>query len=146
MQKLSSTRQNEKQKVPFLSFSRFGAGTIAIHSFFIVLSLLLFDVRFYDIAIFFVLLAIAIFCVKSFEAMEFAEAKEKKLIDQRCFVVKKLTPNERGIVRVYRDDGKLDPELWSAESVIPRAEIGENQTAIIAGMRSIILLIEPLCR
>ena len=143
LQKLSSTRQNEKQKVPFSTLAQFGAGTIAILSVFIALSLLLFDVRFFDLAIFFVLLAIAIFCVKSFEVIEFGEAREKKLIDQRCLVVKKIAPNERGIVKVYRDDAKLDPELWSVESVTIGAETGENQTAIVVGMRSVVLSIEP---
>ena len=92
---------------------------------------------------FFVLLAITIFCVKSFEAMEFGEAKEKKLIGQRCEVVKKSMPNERGIVKMYRDDGKLNSELCSAESATTGAKTGENQTAIAVGMRSVILLIEP---
>jgi hypothetical protein len=75
--------------------------------------------------------------------MEFGEAKEKKLIGQRCVVVKKIMPNERGIVKMYRDDGNLDSELCSAESATTGAKTGENQTAIAIGMRSVILLIEP---
>jgi hypothetical protein len=62
------------------------------------------------------------------------------LIGQSCLVVKKIMPGERGVVKVYREDGRLDPELWSAES---KLAIDENQTARIVGMRSIILLLEP---
>jgi membrane protein implicated in regulation of membrane protease activity len=104
---------------------------------------MLFRFRFNYLGILVALVAIAIFSVKSFERIEFGKAEEKKLIGQRCFVVRKISPDRRGIVRVYRDDGKLDPELWSAESVTSRTEIDENQTAIIVGMRSIILLVEP---
>jgi membrane protein implicated in regulation of membrane protease activity len=143
LQNLSSVSHNEKQEVPFLSLARFGPGTVVLLSCLVVLSFMLFRFRFNYLGILVALVAIAIFSVKSFERIEFGKAEEKKLIGQRCFVVRKISPDRRGIVRVYRDDGKLDPELWSAESVTSRTEIDENQTAIIVGMRSIILLVEP---
>jgi membrane protein implicated in regulation of membrane protease activity len=140
--KPSSTGQSEGQ-VPLLSFSRFGLGTIIMLSFLAVFSLILFYFKVYPLAITFALVAVAIFSVKSFENIQFRRDGGKKLIGQRCFVVKKIAPNERGIVRVYRDDGQLDPELWSAELVTLGQEIVENRTAIVVGMRSIILLVKP---
>lgn len=86
------------------------------------------------------MLAITILSVKFFEKIEYEKPKERKLIGQRCLVVKKIMPGERGVVKVYREDGRLDPELWSAES---KLAIGENQTARVVGTRSIILLLEP---
>lgn len=116
---------------------------ISVLSILIVLFIfLVFYIKLYYLAILPALVAALLFSVKYFELIQSGKPAEKKLIGQKCLVLKKVAGNERGIVRVYRDDGKLDPELWSAELATNGAEIQENQLARIVGMRSIILLIE----
>ena len=44
------------------------------------------------------------------------------------------------MVRVYDRTGRLNPELWSAESAY---EIPEGEEAQVEAMRSIVLLIKP---
>ena len=116
---------------------------ISVLSILIVLFIFLaLFIKLYYLAILPALVAAVLFSVKYFELIQSGKPDEKKLIGQKCLVLKKVAGNERGIVRVYRDDGKLDPELWSAELAKNGAEIQENQFARIVGMRSIILLIE----
>ena len=115
---------------------------ISVLSILIVLFISLVYIKLYYLAILPALVAALLFSVKYFELIQSGKPAEKKVIGQKCLVLKKVAGNERGIVRVYRDDGKLDPELWSAELAANGAEIQENQFARIVGMRSIILLIE----
>ena len=55
--------------------------------------------------------------------------------------MKRVRKGSQGIVKISRSDGTLDLELWSAES---ECEIEEGKKARVAGIRSIVLLIEPL--
>ena len=63
-------------------------------------------------------------------------------------MIKKVTKSERGIVQVYKVDDRLDNELWSAElsDSSDVSEIKQGQIGRIVGMKSIILLVEPLAR
>jgi membrane protein implicated in regulation of membrane protease activity len=83
---------------------------------------------------------VVLFTVKSMETIQLSHPEERKLIGQRCLVVKQVGKGKTGIVRVYDRIGRLDPELWSAES---EHEISEGREAEIEGMRSIVLLIKP---
>lgn len=66
---------------------------------------------------------------------------ERKIVGQKCLVIKRISKGERGIVRIYKESGDLDPELWSAEGE-KGTEIEENRIAKIVGIRSIIVPIE----
>ncbi len=95
------------------------------------------------------MVAVVWFAVKYFENIQLAdEAQERRLIGQTCLVIKKVTKSERGIVQVYKVDDRLDNELWSAElsDSSDVSEIKQGQFGRIVGMKSIILLVEPLAR
>jgi membrane protein implicated in regulation of membrane protease activity len=141
---MASDNQKIRQAA-FFSKARFGPGMISVLSILIALILaLVFFVKLYYLAILPATAAIVLFAVKYFEMIQSGRPTERKLIGQTCLVLKKVAKNERGIVRVHREDGRLDPELWSAELVRrDGSEIDEKQTARIVGMRSIIVLIEP---
>ena len=48
-------------------------------------------------------------------------------------------------MKVYKEDGKLDPELWSAELVdSSRQIVNENNIAKVVGIKGIILLVDAL--
>ena len=138
---LASARGTGNQ-VPFLSLSRFGPGTISLMSILIIISILFVRYKFYYFAIIPAIIALLIFGVKSIERIEYGRAEVRNLIGQRCFVVKTITKNERGVVKVCGEQGKIYPETWSAESVNGE-EIQQNQYGRIVGMKSIILLVEP---
>ena len=134
--------RSSRGKVSFLSLARFGPGSIAILSALIMLSILLIMTKFDYFAIMVGIATVSIFAVKSVEMLQLGTPEEKKLLGRKCLVVKQVKRNERGVVKVFRDDGSLDPELWSAESM-SHEEISENQICRIVGLRSIIALIEP---
>ena len=132
-------------QAPFFSRGRFGPGMISILSILVALVIILiFYLKLYYLAFLPAIVAIFLFGVKYFELIQSPKPTEKKLIGQTCLVIKKVTRNERGIVRIHKEGGDLDPELWSAElATIDNTEIQENQTAKVVGIRSVILLIEP---
>jgi membrane protein implicated in regulation of membrane protease activity len=82
-----------------------------------------------------------IFGVKSMEIIRLPHPEKRQLIGRRCYVVKRVDGGSMGIVRVYSQDGRLEPELWSAES---SQTISEGQTAEVMEIRSIVLLIKPV--
>ncbi len=123
--------------------ARFGPGIVSVLSILVVVSVVLvFYFKLYYLAILPATVALVLFGVKYFELIQSGKPTERKLIGQKCLVLRKVSRNERGIVRVYRDDGKLDSELWSAELASNGEEIQENHAARVVGIRSIILLIE----
>jgi membrane protein implicated in regulation of membrane protease activity len=78
--------------------------------------------------------------VKSMEIIRLGRVEERELIGQRCLVIKGVGKGATGVVRVYDRTGRLNPELWSAESAY---EIPEGEEAQVEAMRSIVLLIKP---
>jgi membrane protein implicated in regulation of membrane protease activity len=93
------------------------------------------------------LLPIAAACglstIKYFERTQEEEPAQRKLIGQKCLVVRTIGKSERGIVRVYREgDGiLLDSELWSAElAPNSKGELSVNQVAKVIGRQGIIYL------
>jgi hypothetical protein len=82
-----------------------------------------------------------IFCIESAERIHLGTAKPSQIVGSRCLVINRVAGRaDRGIVRVYEEeDGELNPELWSAES---GSTIEEGRTALVTGIRSVILLVE----
>jgi membrane protein implicated in regulation of membrane protease activity len=136
-----------QEEAPFFSRARFGPGMISIFAILVaILLVLLFYLKLYYFAIVPALVVVLLFTVKYFETIKLHSAEERKLVGQKCLVIKKVARNARGLVRVYRDNGELDSELWSAElsdkEEDASTEIGENIVAKVVGMKSIVLLIE----
>jgi membrane protein implicated in regulation of membrane protease activity len=132
------------EEAPFFSRARFGPGMITILIILVFLVAVTILSKLYYLAILAATVAIGLFTVKYFEQIQSGKAEERKLIGQTCLVLKKVTASERGVVKVYTESGRLDPELWSAELASKDAIIEEGKLARIVGTRGIILLIEPL--
>ena len=81
------------------------------------------------------------FGVKSMEIIRLSRPEKRQLVGRRCYVVKRVERGRAGIVRVYDQNGRLEPELWSAES---RQTIVEGQKAEVTQVRSIVLLVKPV--
>lgn len=132
-----------------MSFARFGVGSIFLLSILAGLSILLFLLKLDYFAIVMALTAVVIFAVKSLERIQVARPEERKLVGQTCLVIKQVTKAEKGIVKIFKDDGSLDYELWSAELhptqiILKHIGIPENEIARVVGIRGITLVIEPL--
>jgi hypothetical protein len=68
---------------------------------------------------------------KSMEVIQLELPGPRKLIGQRCVVARGVGRTKRGLVRVHGRNGRLDSELWSAES---EHEIAEGREAQVVGM------------
>lgn len=127
--------------MPFISLVRFGPGSIATLSILAILAVMLYILGFGYLAILPAAGDVLIFAVKSTEVLQLSRPEEKQLAGKRCLVIKRVSKDQTGIVRVFTDDSRLDPEMWSAE--LARGEVvEEGRTAKVVGIRSIILMIE----
>ena len=125
----------------FFSLARFGPGSIATLG---LLALLAAALYLLDLKYFAILAAsgfILIFGIKSFEIIQLSRPKERQFVGKKCLVIRRVSLDQRGVVKVYRDGTNLDPETWSAE-LARGAMIEEGKTAKIVGMRSIVLQVE----
>ena len=139
--------QDKRINAPFASMARFGPGSIIIFSLLAVCAIALVLLRIDYLALVVGLLLIVIFFVKTAEVIRLSAPVERQIVGMRCLVMKQVGTNERGIVRVYRSNGELDPELWSAElanSLGSVNAINEGEIARVVTMKSIILQIEPI--
>ncbi len=138
------------ERAPFFSRARFGPGMIGVLSIMIILALTMaFYFRLYYLAIIPALAACGLFFVKYFETIQSGTIEPRKLIGHTCLIVKQISRGQRGVVKVYKSDNALDPELWSAELAESTkgtvVKIEPSQTATVVGMRGgIILLVEPV--
>jgi hypothetical protein len=138
---LAGSEDLHPRNASFFSVARFGPGAIIIFALLLLFAALLYFIGYRYLAIGPIAVALIIFLVLSVQIID--EAKlERKIVGQKCLVIKKISKGDRGIVKVYKEDGDLDHELWSAEG-LNGAEIQANSVARIAGIRSIILLVEP---
>jgi membrane protein implicated in regulation of membrane protease activity len=135
------TASREPRYAPLLSFARFGPGSIAILSLIALSTFILYTSGFVYFAAVSGAAGVLLFGAKSMEVIQLRLPEPRKLIGQRCVVAKEVGRTKRGLVRVYGRNGRLDPELWSAES---EHEIAEGREAQVVGMQSIVLLIKPL--
>ncbi len=126
---------------PLLSSVRFGPGAITVMLLIVIVTVGLYLLGFVYLAAASGAVAVLLVGVKSMEIIRISRPEARKLLGQRCMVVEGVGRGKTGIVRVYDRSGRLDSELWSAES---EHEIPKGKEALVAGMRSIMLLIEPL--
>lgn len=131
----------KESNVRFFSLMRFGPGTVAILAILLVLALVMYFTHLAYLAILVGVVLVLIFFVKSIEVINPGLPEERKLVGSSCLVVKAVTKGTRGIVKLYRDNGELDPELWSAE-LAEGEEIPEGSNARVVAARGIILQVE----
>jgi membrane protein implicated in regulation of membrane protease activity len=123
-----------------LSKVRFGPGIIVMLSSIAFIAVILYLLGHAYLAAIVAAVGILLFGVKSMEIIHLSRPENRALVGRRCIVVRRVGRGKVGVVRVYGPHRGLDPELWSAES---EYEISEGQEAIIAGMRSIVLIVRP---
>jgi membrane protein implicated in regulation of membrane protease activity len=133
--------EQQSKNVPFLSLARFGPGSIAILMLLALAAILLSFFALGYLALMFAVAFGIIFGVKSIEVLQLSSPEEKSFIGMKCCVIKSVSKGERGVVKVLNLDGTASAELWSAES---DHSIAEGAFAVITGIRSIILTIEPI--
>ena len=126
-----------------LSKARFGPGSIVIFSLLAAGGILFLVLGEKYLSLMFFGTFALIFGIKSFEVLQLVEPEERNFTGRKCYVVQGLAKGKRGIVKVYAENGSLGSELWSAESY---QNITEGSVAKISGVRSIILLIDPLAK
>ena len=124
---------------PWLSFARFGPGFIAVLSMITLATIALYVVGHPYLAFIAGIIGVNLFGVKSMEIIQLSRPEKRELIGQKCVVVKEIAKGRTGIVQVYGGNGRIDPELWSAESSL---DLYEGQIGQVVGMRGIVLLIE----
>jgi hypothetical protein len=86
-------------------------------------------------------LLLVIFAIESSETIQLDRVKERRIVGARCLVLKRASATERGLTRLFKADGRLDPELWSFEAA---SLVEEGETALVRGMKSVILEVVPV--
>ncbi len=135
------TESDQPSNVPFFSTARFGPGSIAILLLLATVCIVLFELGLTYLSLISLGGFSIILGVKSFEILHSSRPKEKEFVGRTCYVMTGLPIGGKGVVRIFNSDGSLEPELWSAES---SHEIPEGSVVEITGMRSIVLLVEPI--
>jgi membrane protein implicated in regulation of membrane protease activity len=133
--------EGEPHYASLLSTARFGPGAITILVLIALTTIVFYISGLQYFAIFSGAAGVTIFGVKSMEIIRLSHPEKRQLIGSRCYVVKRVERGRMGIVRVYGQNGRLEPELWSAES---SQTITEGHTAEVMEIRSIVLLIKPI--
>lgn len=143
----SKRRKDDEQKedefLPILSYARFGHGTILILSLIVVAGFVLYFEGLALYIIVLVILAVFIVLLRILVVIQPRTQDEKVLVGRKCLVIESMSKQRRGIVKLYNKDGLLDHELWSAETISGEV-LEKGKEAKIVGLRSIILLVEPV--
>jgi membrane protein implicated in regulation of membrane protease activity len=136
-------KEERKYDSRFSNYVRFGpivyVRVIALG----VVALLLYAFGYALFAVIPIVLAVLGVLARSLYVYQRRQPDDKVLVGGRCLVIKGISKEERGIVKVYKKDGLLDNELWSAETKNGE-NLVEGKDAKIVGLRSIILLVEPI--
>ena len=133
--------ENDTTRVPYFSTSRFGPSTIVLLAILAIASFVLYRLGAFVFAGTLLACDALILAVKSFEVLRYGRPEERKFEGKRCTVIIETDRGKRGVVRMIRDNGMVDPELWSAEA---KTRIGVGEEAMVTGIESIVLHIEPL--
>ena len=128
-------------RVPYFSTSRFGPGTIGFLIVLSIMTFVLYRIEMYFFAGMLLVSVVLIFGVKSFEVLRAGRPEQRNFVGMKCKVVVEVSKGKRGVVKLIRNDGNIDPELWSAEA---DNFIGIGEEARVVGIKSIILQVEPI--
>ncbi|MCL5067168.1 MAG: hypothetical protein M1368_02290 [Thaumarchaeota archaeon] len=133
--------EEDSGRIPYFSTSRFGPGTIGLLLILSIATIVLYRIGTYLYAGMLLVSVVLIFGVKSIEVLRAGRPEQRSFVGKKCKVVLEVSKEKRGVVKLIRDDGSVDPELWSAES---DTVIGSGEEAKVVGIKSIILLVEPI--
>jgi membrane protein implicated in regulation of membrane protease activity len=138
-----SILEAENSKVryaPLLCKARFGPGALAILLTIAIIAVALYMSGLVLFAAISAAVGLLLLGIKSMEIIRLSRPERRELVGRKCVVVKDVRRGMMGAVRLYGSHGRIDPELWSAES---ERDILAGQDAEIIGVQSIILLITP---
>lgn len=138
MNRKSSDASDE---APLFSFVRFGPGAVTFLVLIAIMAAVFYLSNHRYLAVVAGAIGVVFVGVKSMERIKVSYPKERVLVGRTCLVVKSIPKGQQGIVKVFRTDGSLDPELWSAESA---SQIEEGSKAVVTGRRTVVLLVETL--
>jgi membrane protein implicated in regulation of membrane protease activity len=133
--------QATRSYASFLSKARFGPGIIGILASIAAVTVGLYLTGHPYLAVVSGGADVLILGVKGMEIIQLSRPEKQELVGRKCLVVKRIERGKMGVVRIYNRGQILDAEFWSAES---DQEIPEGRTAIVTGLRSIVLLVKPL--
>ncbi|MDG6924217.1 MAG: hypothetical protein JRN67_13120 [Nitrososphaerota archaeon] len=133
--------EDNTTRVPYFSTSRFGPGTIGLLIVLSIATIVLYRIGTYFYAGMLLVSVVLIFGVKSIEVLRAGRPEQRSFVGKKCKVVVEVNKEKRGVVKLIRNDGSIDPELWSAEA---NTSIGIGEEARVVGINSIILLVEPI--
>ena len=125
----------------FFSWTRFSPSTLAIFVLLSIMALLLFKLKFWYVAPLPLAVALLILYVKSMEVIKIEKIEPVQIVGKKCYVIKEISNSELGVVKLFRNNGKLSHETWSATTNSGKA-IREGTTARVDGMRGIQLIVE----
>jgi membrane protein implicated in regulation of membrane protease activity len=132
--------QAKVSSAPFLSKIRFGPGVLSILAVIILMGVVLYISGHVYLAAAFGIIGALLIGVKSMEIIQLSRPEQRQLVGRRCLVLNGVEKGKGGVVRVYDRKGRLDSELWSAES---EYSISAGQEGEIVGIRTIVLIIKP---
>ena len=131
------------QKLPFFGYRRFGPGRLLRIFLLVLMSFFLYAFGYAIFAIIPVILAIFTVLTNSLVVFQPRKPDQRLIVGGKCHVIRNISRAQRGVVKVYKQDGNFDHELWSAESA-NGVMIEEGRDAKVVGIRGIILQVEPL--
>ena len=130
------------RSAPLFSSARFDEDSIFIYPLLAVLAVALYLAGLGYFALVPVVAVVAIFSVEALERVYIdGAALQREIVGEKCVVVKLVSREERGVVRLVGEDGAPEWELWSAESHIP---LKEGSVARVRGRDGLFLLVEPV--
>lgn len=131
------------QKLPIFSYRRFGPGGLLRIFLLALLSFFLYAFGYAIFAIIPIILAVLTVLTSSLVIFQPRKPDQRVIVGGKCIVIRNISKAQRGVVKVYKEDGNFHHELWSAESA-NGAMIEEGRDAKVVGIRGIILQVELL--
>jgi membrane protein implicated in regulation of membrane protease activity len=135
------TDDPKQENARFLSTARFGPGSIMIFFLLGILATVLYLLGMKYLALIVCIVFTLIFTVKSVEVLNLSRPVQRHIVGRKCLVQSRVALGVKGVVRILDDNGRPEPELWSAES---NEDIFPGSTAQIVAMRSIVLIVKPV--
>ena len=136
-------KEEDRYNSFFSNYRRFSFIVIVRISALLIVCVILYAEGLALFAIIPAILVVLTILMRSLYVYQRRQPDDKVLVGGKCLVIKSISKQERGIVKVYKKKGWLDHELWSAETNNGE-RVEEGTDSKIVGLRSIILLVEPI--
>lgn len=126
---------------PLFSSARFDEDSIFIYPLLAIFAVVLYLTGPRYFALVPIVAIVAIFLIEALERVRLDPLSPPGIVGERCVVVRRVSREERGVVRLVGRGGVPKWELWSAESSLP---LKEGSVARIKGKEGLFLVVEPV--